>query len=336
MTSRKKYDIIFSAKYNSEGGVFLESKSNGNTAFEVPCVVADNFLRLATGEQIKVLLYLLRCSGRECPAEEIAVNTGVSIQEAEDAVLFWQQVNIFPSQQSAGQTVSGNNIKETAPESEKADFRKKPFLRPSEIEEITKESSELHELFATIESMLGMFNNAWQNTVIWLYTYLGLKKEVIVTLVGYCKEVGKTHPNYIEKMAVSWAEDDINTMELAQEEVQRKLAEHEFRDEVMRNFEMKRLSKSQKAMIAEWKKMGISHELINLAYDKTISTINDLSFPYINSILVSWHEQGIKTSSEVFDNDSEHKKKKTQKSGSYDDFDVEMYEKICINNFEVI
>jgi len=41
------------------------------TMFGVPCIVADNFLKLATGEQIKVLLYILRCSGKNCTDELI-------------------------------------------------------------------------------------------------------------------------------------------------------------------------------------------------------------------------------------------------------------------------
>ena len=61
----------------------MEFKANcgvWGTMFGVPCVVADNFLKLATGEQLKVLLYILRCSGRNCSDEEIALNTGISIQ----------------------------------------------------------------------------------------------------------------------------------------------------------------------------------------------------------------------------------------------------------------
>ena len=81
----------------------MEFKANcgvWGTMFGVPCVVADNFLKLATGEQIKVLLYLLRASGRTVSTEEIAANTGVTTQQAEEAVLFWQQVNVLSSDNS--------------------------------------------------------------------------------------------------------------------------------------------------------------------------------------------------------------------------------------------
>ena len=79
----------------------MEFKVNSGiwgSMFGVPNIVADNFLKLATGEQIKVLLYLLRCSGKVCSAEEIAINTGVSSQQAAEAILFWQQANILTAQ----------------------------------------------------------------------------------------------------------------------------------------------------------------------------------------------------------------------------------------------
>ena len=68
------------------------------TMFGVPGIVADNFLKLATGGQIKVLLYLLRCSGKLCSTEEISANTGIPADEAEEAVIFWQQANVLSPQ----------------------------------------------------------------------------------------------------------------------------------------------------------------------------------------------------------------------------------------------
>lgn len=62
--------------------------------FGVPCVVADNLLKIASGSQIKVLMYILRHSGKDCSYEEISSNTGVALQETKDAVNFWQQANI--------------------------------------------------------------------------------------------------------------------------------------------------------------------------------------------------------------------------------------------------
>lgn len=70
----------------------MEFKVNSGvwgTMFGVPAIVADNFLKLASAEQIKVLLYVLRHSGNMCSDEEIAVNTGTTPAQVVDAMLFW-------------------------------------------------------------------------------------------------------------------------------------------------------------------------------------------------------------------------------------------------------
>ena len=54
--------------------------------FGVPGIVADNFLKLATGGQIKVLLFLLRYSGKMCSLDEISSNTGVQPDQVEEAI----------------------------------------------------------------------------------------------------------------------------------------------------------------------------------------------------------------------------------------------------------
>jgi hypothetical protein len=55
--------------------LLVEHKVNSGiwgTMFGVPYVVADNFLKLASGGQLKVLLFILRSSGRKLSADEIA------------------------------------------------------------------------------------------------------------------------------------------------------------------------------------------------------------------------------------------------------------------------
>lgn len=68
--------------------------------FGIPCIVADNFLKLADGGHIKVLLYILRNSGRNISTEEISLHTGVAPENVEEAVNFWQQANVLLTQQT--------------------------------------------------------------------------------------------------------------------------------------------------------------------------------------------------------------------------------------------
>ena len=339
--------------------IFVEYKANSGiwgTMFGVPFVVADNFLKLATGQQLKVLLYLLRCSGRSCTDDEIALNTGVSPQEAADAVLFWQQVNVLSPQRTAQEPVTAAAApdslmykpaqtaaaEEKQPVSDEAhddapkpQARQRQNLTPSEISRVMNDSSDIAELFKVAESALGKLSYTQQNSIIWMYDYLGLKKEVIVTLIFYCVNIEKTNTGYIEKIAYSWAENDINSLSAAEEEVVRLGAAREFSGKIMKLFEMsKSPTPKQSAFIEQWKKNGFSFELIKLAYEKTLDNINKLSFDYINKILLSWQDKGLSTPAQVASAENSYRRNKTAGDGSPVDPDIEKY-MVVMNKFDL-
>ena len=321
------------------------------TMFGIPCVVADNFLKLASGDQLKVLIYVLRHSGKLCTDDEIARNTGVPLQETREAVQFWQQVNVLPENDNkTADHVTNTNIMQApdaSSENEQIDVsmsvsekdipqRQRQNLSPSEIADMLKNSNEISELFKVAESALGSLNHMQQNSLIYIFDYLGLKTEIIITLLFYCKNIEKTNPAYIEQIARSWAENDINTLSAAEEEIQRMTLSHELTGKIMKMFEMNRRPTSKQAeYIENWRKEGFSAEMIKLAYEKTVESINKLSFAYINSILMSWKNSGYKTTDDVKNAEKEYRKnsKVGKKSkNQHDDSDIEKYN-VVINKF---
>lgn len=310
--------------------------------FGVPNIVADNFLKLATGGQIKTLLYVLRNPDKCEAPEDIAANTGITPSEAEDAVIFWKQVNVLS--ESSDMSVSDNNIMSvqhvsissdntTSEENPKAVPRKKQHLSPAEIAGIMKDSSDISELFKTAESCLGTLTHVQQNSLIWMYSYLGLKKEVIITLIAYCVSIEKTNAGYIEKIACSWSENEINTLDAAQNEVTRMKNSREYSGKIMRTFEMNhRPTSKQEEYINQWKNIGFNIELIRYAYEKTVEQINKLSFAYINKILLSWRDSGYTTVTHVKNAEDDYQQKKASSVNQKSDFDVEKY-KSLVNKF---
>ncbi|SEH37031.1 DnaD and phage-associated domain-containing protein [Ruminococcus flavefaciens] len=318
--------------------------------FGVPVIVADNFLKLATGDQIKVLLYLLRCSGKICTSEDISANTGVTVQVAEDAVLFWQQANVITPQGTISQTASNSiMVQPQPPESistppalasqQQPAAAKLPdhkiTLSGGEIAAIMQDSQDIRDLFKVAETIIGTLKNNQMNSIIWMYDHLGLKKEVIIILLTYCASIEKTNTAYIEKIASAWAENDINTMEAAQDEIQKRNAAKDYILSIMKKFEMNRRPTAKQAeFIEQWKNAGFQLELVHYAYEKTIEQINKLSFDYINKILLSWRDSGFMTVQDVKNAENDFKKNKKGNSSKKDikDADMEGYESI-INQF---
>lgn len=343
----------------------MEFKVNSGvwgTMFGVPAIVADNFLKLASAEQIKVLLYVLRHSGTVCSDEEIALNTGINPMQVNDALLFWQQANVLspqgasvvsspliqPLSMSAAQTIQSPLIQPAAVQTSavqkpsasqkntplETEAAKRHTYSGSEINAIMSESRDISELLKTAETMLGPLKNGQMNSLIWMYDYLGLKKEVILTLTSYCVRIDKVNPAYIEKIACSWAENDINTLAQAQDEIQKLSSANDYSEKIVRLFEMKRNpSSKEREFIDMWKNAGFSAELIHYAYEKTIEQINKLSFAYINKVLDSWKESGYSTVKAVKDAESAFRSKK-EKQGGYSESDPELEKyKQFINKF---
>lgn len=324
-------------KINADSGIWA-------AMFGVPCIVADNLLKLATGDQLKVLLYVLRHSGNECTDDEIAKNTGISVQQAGEAVMFWQQVNILPSDSAAqvqGMSTimsapqpAGNPAEVNTKPQSRAETRKKQTLQPSEISALMKDSADISELFKTAEGLLGTLTHTQQNSLIWMFNYLGLKKEVIITLLAYCISIDKTNSAYIEKIAYSWSENEINTLSAAQDEVSRLTETMEYSTGIKKLFSMNRNpTANEKEILSSWRANSYSDELIYYAYEISLERINKLSFKYINSILENWKKIGYTTVSDVKEAENAYKKaKRDDRNTSADDSDVDKY-KIFINNF---
>ncbi len=274
--------------------------------FAVPAAVVDHFLRLASDTQLKVLLYLLRNSGQNVSSASVADYFRITEEQAEEAVEFWTQANILqPSHETAvKQQFAFHPPAEAAPPPQKQEDRPKTQrgskeikLDPSEIAHTLEQSQELKDLFQCCENLFGrLLNHMEQRSLIWIHSYLGMRSEVLLTLLGYCVSIDKVSMSYAESIAISWMEQDITTLEQAETEIKRLTAEHSYLSRIRRMFEMQHAPTSQqKKYIELWRTAGYSMELLQYAYEITLESIEKLNFKYINTILEKWTAQGITT-----------------------------------------
>lgn len=60
-----------------------------NSVFAVPSSLVDTHMRLAGAVQLKVLLWVLRHAGEDCPVEKLAAAVGASPADTRDAMQYW-------------------------------------------------------------------------------------------------------------------------------------------------------------------------------------------------------------------------------------------------------
>ena len=138
--------------------------------------------------------------------------------------------------------------------------------------------------------------------------YLGLPAEVIGVLITYCiqrsRARGQTRApslRTIEKEAYRWADEGIDTLEEAAFYTQNQLQRQTEVRRIQARLQLtgRRLTAAEERYIRAWLDWGFGEEAIAMAYERTCLNTGGMKWPYCNSILRSWHEQGLHTAEEI-------------------------------------
>ena len=297
-------------------GLILQTNGWGSM-FGVPTAVVDQYIKLATPSQIKVLLYLLRHSCTEIAAEQMAQDLSIGTELIEEAVLFWEQTDLFrsPVQLSAeGKPAAAVPVQA----SESALTPEKPAamaavqrsssevnLTPSEIAGELQNNTGLLELFRMAEQLVGEpLNHMQQRSLLWQYEYLAIPGDIILTVLSYCYSIGKSSISYEEKLLFAWWNQGLTTMQQINDAIVNDQNKRSYYGLVARTLDMNRPpTPKQREFFDRWQAMQLPMDLIRYAYEKTIEQTDKLSLPYMNKILESWAAANYQTREDVDTND---------------------------------
>lgn len=191
--------------------------------------------------------------------------------------------------------------------------RLKPAERPSYTEtdvraELERKGSDFGLLVGEAQRRLGRILSVEELKILLSLTdYLGLSTEVIGILLTYCIELDRARgkgraPSIrsIEKEAYRWADEGIDTIEEAAGFMQRSLYRRSRIGAIQSRMQLdRRLTHAEEKYILSWLEMGFGENEIAHAYEKTCLNVGGLRWPYMNSILKSWHEQGLHALDEI-------------------------------------
>ena len=68
-----------------------------SAVFAVPNALVDQYIKEADGDQLKVMLWLLRHNGRPYAAEDLAAALGITPQRVDTALGFWTKSGLICS-----------------------------------------------------------------------------------------------------------------------------------------------------------------------------------------------------------------------------------------------
>ncbi|MBR5537264.1 MAG: DnaD domain protein [Clostridia bacterium] len=146
-----------------------------------------------------------------------------------------------------------------------------------------------------------ILNRRELETLLNVYQTLGLPPEVLTLLMGDCAQRGRLTAREVEKQAYRWYDLGLDNYEQAASYLARQ-RERETRGAKvlsMLGIHDRLPGESEQKYIDKWAEMGVTDELLRLAYDKTLLGTGRLSWPYLHKILCTWREQGFRTVKDV-------------------------------------
>lgn len=303
-----------------------------NEVFAVPSGVVDKYIKLASGNALKLLLFLLRHGGKKFDAEILRAELGFEeLGELEDAALFWVQRGIISADNgknavklgaAAAEDKSGVPADAPAEPPKRAIPKAKPpVMSGGEIAKSINSSPEMKALFAAAENLFGKgLSKSDSETISNLTGYYGLPCDVALMLIGYCtnlkeKRGKKITANYISTVAQNWSDEEIMTVRLADEKIRALERQSGVEQRLCEKMGLtSNLSKEIRNLIKIWTcDWGFGEDMIMLAYDETIDNTGSWSKAYINKILENWKNQGIATPQEAMKSKDDFKKAKVSK-----------------------
>ncbi len=334
----------------------------------VPRVFIDQYMADANGEFVKVYLFLLRCMGTsatsECSISAIADHFNYTENDILRALKYWEKVGVLSLELNNENELTSLCFKDLTggvqqqPEPLVEKTVEKPVAKPKKttntspkreytLDEVKNfySNDEITELLFIIETYLKHpLSSTEMNTVFYWYDGLKFPSEVIEYLVEYCITNGHSSLRYMDKIALAWAENNIDTIEKAKEHLSiRSKAYYS----IMKAFGIsgRNLADSEMTFVNKWSKdFAFDIEIIQEACKRTISATQKPSFEYADSILTNWHKNHVHTLKDIATLDEAFNKNKqtttpqsntTVKRNKFNNFhqrkyDTDEYEKMLL------
>jgi DnaD/phage-associated family protein len=200
--------------------------------------------------------------------------------------------------------------KETAPpEDDKKQEQKTlpaiPVTKPSYVQILAraKESPEIGFLFNEAQIKLGRtIGYEAQCALLMMHDQYGLPVEVILMVLEYAFSVNKVAYSYIASIGRDWGEKEIDTIEKADAQITSLRTVNSLwkRFSSMAGLTNPRPTSAQVPYIRSWgMEMGFDAEMIYLGYEQMANHCQRLSLAYIDKVLKTWYNAGIKTPEDV-------------------------------------
>ena len=307
----------------------MASFFHANKSVPLPMEFINKYMIGANATYVKVYLYGLgKCYEGEEDVSNASIAEALDILETDvsKAWRYWKKVGLVHSEGKGVlvfDTIGTEPVKtEPVKELPKVSEEKPKTASMKEISKAMGINPKMKETVTMAEQLLK--KPLSQREVTSLYSFMqeySMSQEMVLVLLEYCATIDKTNFSYIEKVAEGWHEQGVNSLSEATKLLNRLNKEVRMQKKCKKIFGLDReLSQTELNYIARWvSELSMSEAMIRTAYEKTVTNTGKISMPYMNTILKSWHEKGIKTVSQIAEKEQPAPKKEKNTGYQLDD-----------------
>lgn len=338
----------------------------------------DEYMLAANDAQLKIYLYLIRVMGARLSTSisDIADLFNYTEKDVMRALKYWEKNGLLTLDYDDNKNIIGIHIMDfgsspavpaapaiapvpavSAPvmaplasvvpistklntaETNAADAYEKPNYSLDDLKAFKSDEATSRLLFITEQYLKKTLSPNEIRSMLFISDKLGFSEDLIDYLIQYCVDRDKKDLRYIEKVAISWAQQGITTPKQA-----KKLAGKY--DKAVYEI-MKALGKTgtptqtEVTFITRWtKELGFTLDVIFAACERTVLATDKHRFEYADSILSNWHKAGVHHKNDIQSLDDSYRKTKASKPATtnkfnqfkQNDYDFDALEKELLSN----
>ncbi|HHV09528.1 MAG TPA: DnaD domain protein [Clostridiales bacterium] len=300
----------------------------------VPNIFIDQFMPSANGAYVKVYLYLLRCFLGNCPEvtiSSIADRLDNTEKDIIRALNYWEKLDLLTLTRNRNKEITSIKLADLGSMPRDKEEEPAPAMNSewdTELDEVavtihTEVKPATRQAYSA-EKISQLSNNdeiKWAlhiveiyldrplkpmdlQLILYLYEELHFSAELIMYLYEYCVSKGKKNASYIEAVALSWAEEGIDTEEKAKEAVS---AYSDHFNTVNKAFGLNRApGQIERQYIRKWVEVfSFPDDIITEACNRTILRTGKPDFKYTDRILETWFKKKVTNMKDILRLDEE-------------------------------
>jgi putative DNA replication protein dnaD len=303
-------DVERAITYWCKSGILIEKEENiakigsGDDFEEI--LLTKN---LPTKEELEEARRILNAANELYKRKENQENIMAEVNTAKEDIKEQAEIPDKNSDENTNQTDGETQAEPKDQMREEEVKEEKPKLPDRSLVDLPKlkGDEDFQELVFCVQTYIEkIFTPTDTEKLAYLYDVVGMSKDLLEYIAELSVQKGKKNINYIERVALSLHEKGITTVEAAKEDNIKFYNENKA---VLKAFGIydRVLAPVESRYVKKWfDEFGFSTEIVVEAISRTVLNTSSQSFSYADGILTRWHNNNVRTVSDIKAQDEKH------------------------------